>query len=135
MYDKEKIINNAIYYQKKRGIYFLIKWDHIVYIWQTQNIDERMQTHIKNKDFDRYYFEEIKDINIDLDILENKLIIQHKPKLNKYIVKPLWYMSKQEIFKKYKLWKKWLDKNSEKIHKFEFLNLRYFNEKNILSLI
>jgi len=128
---KQQIIRDAKPYKKKRGIYFLLKWNEIVYIWQTDNFDERIQQHLRFKDFDRYYFDEVSPLT-DLDILENNLIIEEKPKLNTRINKPKWYLSKQEMWKKYKAWKKFIDKYWHKIHQFKFWVLKYYREGDVL---
>lgn len=128
---KKVIIRDAKQYEKKRWIYFLLKWDEIVYIWQTDNFDERIQQHLKTKDFDRYYFDYVSELT-NLDILENNLIIEQKPKLNTKINKPKWYLSKKEMKEKYKIWKKFIDKYWHDIHQFKYWKFRFFDEQHIL---
>lgn len=130
-----RIIEDAIEYKKKRGIYFLIKGWEVVYIWKTTNFDERIQTHLKEKDFEKYFFHEITDPYLNLDILENDLIIENKPKLNKLINKPDWYLSKKELWNKYRVWKKFIIQNTSDIHKFEYWSMQYFCENHVLLLL
>lgn len=80
-------LNRAVEYKKKRGIYFLIRDQKVIYIGQTTNFDERIQIHLRYRKFDKYYFHPIEDLSVDLDIIENNLIIAHDPKENTTINK------------------------------------------------
>ena len=65
------------------GVYFLFKKDKIVYVGQSQNIKERINTHKKNKLFDCWNYIEVLGGNINE--IEADYILKYNPIYNKSI--------------------------------------------------
>lgn len=75
---KEEILSRAS--PKENGaIYFLIKGNEIVYVGQTTNVHNRLQSH-SDKDYDKVYFEPV-DASV-LRTVEYKYIRMFRPKYN-----------------------------------------------------
>ncbi len=71
-------IENLKKLEIKRGIYFLIKQNSVIYIGKSENVHARVPTH-RGKFYDEvFYFES----NGDIDSLEADFIKILKPKLN-----------------------------------------------------
>lgn len=71
---------------RKRGVYFLIKGDDIVYVGKSIDIHDRIKTHIKDKDkpFDYYSYIVLNNYEEkELYILESKYILKYRPLYNK----------------------------------------------------
>jgi len=68
-------------WKEHRGIYYLIKDDKIVYVWQSVNIHARIKQHT-DKNFDTYCFEPIP--RWDMEKIEIEEIKRIDPKYNKY---------------------------------------------------
>ena len=62
-------------------VYFLCKENRIVYIGQTVNIWSRIPCHIKDKNFDRIFYMDVR--KEDLNKTENALIEYYDPEYNK----------------------------------------------------
>lgn len=85
----------------KTAIYFLYLKNEIVYIGQSKNVEERVQSHKKRFIFDSYSFIECDES--ELAKLEAELIFKYAPKHNKTIsalsklpaIYPLGYVSKE----------------------------------------
>ena len=72
---------------RKKGIYFLIDNDEIVYVGKSEkSIFERIRSHKKddNKEFDSFFYKEINE-NVDLNRIETMYIAKFTPKYNKSI--------------------------------------------------
>jgi predicted GIY-YIG superfamily endonuclease len=84
-YSPERILEAACYVEETPncGVYFLIRGDDIVYVGQSRNCPNRIQTHIndKQKVFDRYTFV-VTDV-ANLNFLESWYIYAFKPEYNK----------------------------------------------------
>jgi hypothetical protein len=73
--------------KRKRNcfIYFLINDGNLVYVGKSnKNILARINSHIKDKDFDSAYYVAISSENL-LDEYEKKYILKYKPKYNKHL--------------------------------------------------
>lgn len=66
--------------RQKCGVYFLLKGDQIVYVGQSININERIRTHEKIKDFDKFTYVGCEKEN--LNEIEAKYILKFKPIYN-----------------------------------------------------
>ena len=66
-------------------IYFLLKDDNLVYVGKSNNnIFARINSHIKDKEFDSAYYTAISSEEL-LDEYEKKYIVKYKPKYNKQL--------------------------------------------------
>ena len=66
-------------------IYFLIKDDNLVYVGKSNNgILGRINSHIKNKEFDAAYYTAISSEKL-LDEYEKRYIVKYRPKYNKVL--------------------------------------------------
>lgn len=66
-------------------IYFLIKDDNLVYVGKSNNgILGRINSHIKNKEFDAAYYTAISSEKL-LDEYEKRYIVKYRPKYNKIL--------------------------------------------------
>lgn len=78
------------------GIYFLYNEDNLVYIGRTENLFQRIGTHIHgNKDFDSFSFLEVR--SRDLEKVEYDLIDFFNPPLN--VSKPVLRVNDDQISK------------------------------------
>ena len=79
-------IRNVITSSKNKYIYFLLKDDELVYVGKSNgNLLQRLNDHIKNKDFDDVYLRQVNDTK-SLDKYEKKWIEKYRPKLNKEFI-------------------------------------------------
>ena len=92
--------NDIIPYMKIRGIYWLLKYNEIVYVGQSENIYKRVYQH-NDKEFDSWSYKEVLEEN--LNELESNLIIKIRPKLNKTIPQNEKFISVDSIKISYKL--------------------------------
>ena len=102
---------------KEIWIYFLFKWDKIVYIWQSADIIARTNMHYTNEiDFDSFSF-----INCDrkeLLRLESKYIREYNPEHNKVCIEIKEYKEIPDVIiaSRFKIFIKRVKKFSWKIH-------------------
>ena len=82
----EEISRNAIYYRRESDniVYFLLRYDEIVYVGVTGKLQQRLDTHTKDKDFDSYAFIKFKDRKT-AEIMECRYILEFRPQYNKSI--------------------------------------------------
>lgn len=66
--------------KQRRGIYFLLSGDRIVYVGKTEDVTRRLGEHINLKNFDEAFFVPID--TADLSIFELALIRIFQPELN-----------------------------------------------------
>lgn len=79
-------IRDIILSDKDKYIYFLLKNEELVYIGKSNgNLLGRINSHIKNKDFDDVYLRAVNDAK-SLDKYEKKWIEKYRPKLNKEFI-------------------------------------------------
>jgi hypothetical protein len=77
------IINESIETDFKHDsgyVYFLIKGSEVVYVGQTVDLHTRLNSHKRNKDFDKYNF--IRCNPCDMDAIESVYIHALSPSLN-----------------------------------------------------
>jgi len=80
-----KSIIRDIKRNKNCFLYFLINKDNLVYVGKSNNnILNRINEHIKDKDFDSAHYIALRSDNV-LDEYEKKYIIKYKPKYNKTV--------------------------------------------------
>jgi len=77
----EDILNNAITFERKACVYFLINNDKVVYVGKTHDINNRLCSHLKDKIFNKYYYFECKEESLNL--LEGLYIMKYNPIYNK----------------------------------------------------
>lgn len=89
-FDKESYerfdIRNILLSDKDKYIYFLLKNEELVYVGKSNgNLLMRINSHIKDKDFDDVYLRAVNDTK-SLDKYERKWIEKYRPKLNKEFI-------------------------------------------------
>ena len=90
VFDKENYdrfdIRNIIKSSKNKYIYFLLLNNELVYVGKSNNnLLQRLNDHIKNKEFDDVYVREVSDVK-SLNKYEKKYITKYRPKLNKEFI-------------------------------------------------
>ena len=76
----EQIVEGSAEYTKRCGVYFLIDNNRIIYVGQSVNIEARMASHARNKNFNRFAFVACEPEL--LDALESLYIHFLMPELN-----------------------------------------------------
>lgn len=83
----ENVINNLprvkLRNNIKKGVYFLFDGDELVYIGQSKDIQNRVQTHMDEgvKKFDSFSYIYL-ELPVDRDVIERGLINEYLPKYN-----------------------------------------------------
>lgn len=82
---KDYVISRSLPVFPRCGVYFLIKDDEIIYVGKSVRIPNRLRDHQRGKDFDRVFFVECKED--ELDDLEKRCIREFSPRLNRRLKK------------------------------------------------
>ena len=94
----------------QRCLYFLIHWEQIVYVGQTNNFQARLQQHAKEKEFDSYAIFQCGH-DEDLDAIEAEHIAHYRPRDNQRMPKGSGFLALADLKRRgigLRLLKKWI---------------------------